>query len=50
MARAGRGVSLEDALKRLAACRRLQPDALQVIVAAEIVDALLSAQPVPPNA
>ena len=31
-----------DAMKRLRGCRELQPDAMQVIVAAEIVDALLS--------
>lgn len=32
----------EDALKRLARCRALQPDELTVSVAADIVDALLA--------
>jgi hypothetical protein len=31
-----------DALKRLALCRELQKDEMQVVVAAEIVDALLA--------
>lgn len=31
-----------DALTRLAACRANQPDAMQVVVASEIVDALLN--------
>jgi hypothetical protein len=30
-----------DAWERFAQCRRLQPDALQVLVSADIVDALL---------
>ena len=34
-------MSHADAMKRLRGCRELQPDAMQVIVAAEIVDALL---------
>lgn len=31
-----------DALKRLRQCRDNQPDAMQILVAAEIVDALIS--------
>lgn len=33
-----------DAWERFAQCRRLQPDALQVLVSADIVDALLEPQ------
>ena len=38
-------MSHADAMKRLRGCRELQPDAMQVIVAAEIVDALLDQGP-----
>lgn len=35
----------EDALKRLAVCRDNQPDAWQLIVSRDIVDALLEPEP-----
>lgn len=43
-------MTFEDAMKRLAGCRALQPDELQVIVAADIVDALLASSEPEPNA
>jgi len=35
-----------DAMARLAGCRRLQPTTMQVLVSADVVEALLAAKPV----